>query len=243
MTGNFAKSFTTLDDVQRYFYYYYYYYYCYWYFLQRPPWFKKNRIQQALKPLLWFLSSRHERLPTAFGLEPFGYSCPACCYTDPLVPKSSRVNGPTCFAKATLTNPRSRQQLLTANRARHSVQRGGLWAARDTTNLRRVARSQPTPPAPYGTMFGTITGFQRVTWWQASIKTVQSLRIEPSLRKKAWWEKTRDQPINLPATTIMHNIRRSRKGTAPGPSSLTADSLRLLLAVNHLAPYRRATAR
>ena len=36
----------------------------------------------------------------------------------------------------------------------------------------------------------------------------------------------RDQPINLPATIIVHNLWRSRKGAAAGPSGLTADILR-----------------
>ena len=36
-------------------------------------------------------------------------------------------------------------------------------------------------------------------------------------------------PTNLPAATLLANVRRARKGTAPGPSGLTAETLRLIL--------------
>lgn len=42
-----------------------------------------------------------------------------------------------------------------------------------------------------------------------------------------------DQPIHLPAHTVVHNLRRSKRGAAPRPSSLTTDTstdtLRLVL--------------
>ena len=36
-------------------------------------------------------------------------------------------------------------------------------------------------------------------------------------------------PTNLPAATLLANVRRARKGAAPGPSGLTAETLRLIL--------------
>ena len=38
-----------------------------------------------------------------------------------------------------------------------------------------------------------------------------------------------DQPIHLPDDLILMNLRRARKGAAPGPSGLTTDTLRILL--------------
>ena len=38
-----------------------------------------------------------------------------------------------------------------------------------------------------------------------------------------------DQPVDLPDDLILMNLRRARKGAAPGPSGLTADTLRLLI--------------
>eukprot|EP00434_Breviolum_minutum_P043514 symbB.v1.2.038794.t1/scaffold6177.1/size20301/1 len=38
-----------------------------------------------------------------------------------------------------------------------------------------------------------------------------------------------DRPADIPITMILRNLRRARKGAAPGPSGLTTDTLRLLL--------------
>ena len=38
-----------------------------------------------------------------------------------------------------------------------------------------------------------------------------------------------EQPLQLPAHKLLTALRRSRKGAAPGPSGLTADTLRLVL--------------
>ena len=38
-----------------------------------------------------------------------------------------------------------------------------------------------------------------------------------------------DQPVHLPDDLILMNLRRARKGAAPGPSGLTTDTLRILL--------------
>ena len=38
-----------------------------------------------------------------------------------------------------------------------------------------------------------------------------------------------DRPADVPLTMILRNLRRARKGAAPGPSGLTTDTLRLLL--------------
>ena len=95
-------------------------------------------------------------------------------------------------------------------RARHLVHVGELSAARQAltagptapgtdSTLRELRDPARRPPEPYQPLHPEISQFQP------------------------------DQPVELPAHTIIHNLRRSKKGAAPGPSGLTSDSLRLML--------------
>ena len=106
------------------------------------------------------------------------------------------------------TQPSPQQR---ADRARHLVHLGELSAAR------QALTAGPTAPCTQ--------------------QTLDELR-DPSRRPAALYEPPDDQittfqpeqPAELPMATIIQNLRRSRKGAAPGPSGLTADTLRLLLA-------------
>ena len=116
------------------------------------------------------------------------------------------------------TQPSPQQR---ADRARHLVHLGELSAAR------QALTAGPTAPCTQ--------------------QTLDELR-DPSRRPAALYEPPDDQittfqpeqPAELPMATIIQNLRRSRKGAAPGPSGLTADTLRLLL-VDEPATHQLAT--
>ena len=97
-----------------------------------------------------------------------------------------------------------------ATRARQLVHLGELSAARQALTAGPLAPGtadtlqelqDPTrrPPEPYAPLHPSLSEFQP------------------------------DQPVDLPDDLILMNLRRARKGAAPGPSGLTADTLRILI--------------
>ena len=97
-----------------------------------------------------------------------------------------------------------------AQRARHLVQMGELSAAR------QALTAGPTAPGTHGTLEELRDPARRPP------EPYQPLSPEVSNFQP-------DQPIQLPAHTIVHNLRKSKRGAAPGPSGLTSDTLRLVL--------------
>ena len=174
MTGNFAKPLTALDDVdlpgllQQFFFLFIVF------FLQRPPRFRRTRIRQALTFALisiitartpahsirawtlWLLLPMHAATQTLWHQNPpqGRLAPPRANFQEGQWAHLLRQARPDQATVAPATSGAEPSLENRANRARHFVQRGDLSAARHTTNLRRVARSQPRLPAPYGTMFG-----------------------------------------------------------------------------------------
>ena len=97
-----------------------------------------------------------------------------------------------------------------AERARHLVHQGELSAARQALTA--------TPPAP-GTE-STLAQLQD----PARRPPAPYPALHPTIHQFA-----PDQPLQLPVSKLLTALRRSRKGAAPGPSGLTADTLRLVL--------------
>ena len=97
-----------------------------------------------------------------------------------------------------------------ASRARQLVHLGELSAARQALTagplapgtadtLQELQDPAQRPNAPYAPLHPSLSEFQP------------------------------DQPVDLPDDLILMNLRRGRKGAAPGPSGLTTDTLRILL--------------
>lgn len=97
-----------------------------------------------------------------------------------------------------------------AERARHLVHQGELSAARQALTA--------TPPAP-----GTA----------ATLAQLRDPVRRPTEPYSALPEEVQHfapaDPLHIPAERLLTALRRSRKGAAPGPSGLTADTLRLVL--------------
>ena len=112
-------------------------------------------------------------------------------------------------AATTTSSPASTPERQ-ASRARQLVHLGELSAARQaltagplapgTANtLQELQDPARRPNAPYAPLHPSLSEFQP------------------------------DQPVDLPDDLILTNLRKARKGAAPGPSGLTADTLRILL--------------
>eukprot|EP00438_Fugacium_kawagutii_P019012 Skav234570 [mRNA] locus=scaffold2869:154343:155107:+ [translate_table: standard] len=97
-----------------------------------------------------------------------------------------------------------------ADRARHLVHQGELSAARQALTA--------TPPAP-----GTEETLAQLRD-PARRPTEPYAALHPDICQHA-----PAQPLQLPPSKLLTALRRSRKGAAPGPSGLTADTLRLVL--------------
>jgi len=97
-----------------------------------------------------------------------------------------------------------------ASRARQLVHLGELSAAR------QVLTAGPLAP-------GTADSLQELQD-PARRPNAPYAPLHPSLS-----EFQPDQPVDLPDDLILMNLRKGRKGAAPGPSGLTTDTLRILL--------------
>ena len=199
-------------------------------FFQTPPHFIRGRVRQALTTALdyilaspspemtrrawklWLLLARmllHRQpgtrtLPKAdwrARLEAFQRGE----WTNLLAHTASQPQQSNQPSQAPAPTPQHRGQ-----RARHLVQLGELSAARQALTagplapgtvqtLHELQDPQRRPPEPYTPL------------------SQHLLQFAPR------------RNVHLPAATVLHNLRRSKKGSAPGPSGLTADTLRLLL--------------
>ena len=108
------------------------------------------------------------------------------------------------------SNPSPPSSQRRAERARHLVHLGELSAARQALTA--------TPPAP-----GTETTL-------AQLRDPTRRPVEPYTPIPTHLaEFAPEQHLQIPAQRLLTALRRSRKGAAPGPSGLTADTLRLVL--------------
>ena len=97
-----------------------------------------------------------------------------------------------------------------AERARHLVHQGELSAAR------QALTASPLAPGTAATL--------------AQLRDPTRRPTEPYTPLQANIDQfVPAQPLQLPAHKLLTALRRSRKGAAPGPSGLTADTLRLVL--------------
>ena len=112
--------------------------------------------------------------------------------------------------RTTPTQPGTNTLEQRARRARHLVHQGELSAARqaltagplapgDASTLEELRDPSRRPAAPYAPMEAAI------------------MQFVPA------------EPLQLPDALIINALRRTRKGAAPGPSGLTAETLRLVL--------------
>ena len=112
--------------------------------------------------------------------------------------------------RTTPTQPGTNTLEQRARRARHLVHQGELSAARqaltagplapgDASTLEELRDPTRRPGAPYGPIDAAI------------------MQFVPA------------EPLQLPDALIINALRRTRKGAAPGPSGLTAETLRLVL--------------
>ena len=112
--------------------------------------------------------------------------------------------------RTTPTQPSTNTLEQRARRARHLVHQGELSAARqaltagplapgDASTLDELRDPTRRPAAPYGPIEAAI------------------MQFVPA------------EPLQLPDALIINALRRTRKGAAPGPSGLTAETLRLVL--------------